>query len=269
MGSGGAYGTGDMIALIATILLLQMSNVPSSGNALATPQPSATFDPLYALRANAADLREGKRLFDTHCTSCHGANLQGTAQGPPLIGIDVQDADFELRTGRMPAAVPFQEEMHKLPFFPPQQVRDIVSYVMSKSIGNKVLPTVTIGYDDETLRSGREVYEENCEQCHAATGRGNSVGYANVAPSLMDATPQDLADAVRYGPDVMPKFGPNVIDQKHLDDLASYVWYLQHAKYNPGGLQLANWGPVSEGFVAWTFGMGLLVLLVRLIGSVE
>jgi ubiquinol-cytochrome c reductase cytochrome c subunit len=85
----------------------------------------------------------------------------------------------------------------------------------------------------------------------------------------MDATPQDLADAVRYGPDVMPRFGPNVIDQRHLDDLASYVWYLQHAKYNPGGLQLANWGPVSEGFMAWTFGIGLLVLLARRIGSVE
>jgi ubiquinol-cytochrome c reductase cytochrome c subunit len=65
----------------------------------------------------------------------------------------------------------------------------------------------------------------------------------------------------------MPRFGPQVIDQRHLDDLASYVWYLQHAQYNPGGLQLANWGPVSEGFIAWTVGIGLLVLLVRRIGS--
>lgn len=258
-----------MIALLASILLLQMANVPSSGNVLATPQPAVTSDPFYVLHANAADLREGKHLFNTRCTSCHGANMQGTAQGPPLIGIDVQDVDFELRTGRMPAPVPFEQEMHKLPYFPPQQVRDIVSYVMSKSDGSKILPTVTLRSDDESLKTGREVYEENCEQCHAATGRGNSVDYADVAPSLMEATPQDLADAVRYGPDVMPKFGPNVIDGKHLDDLASYVWYLQHAKYNPGGLQLANWGPVSEGFMCWTFGIGLLVLLARRIGSVD
>jgi ubiquinol-cytochrome c reductase cytochrome c subunit len=245
------------------------SNVPSSGNVLATPHPAQSADPFFALRASPADLREGAHLFDTRCTSCHGMSLQGTAQGPPLIGIDIQDVDFELRTGRMPAAVPFEQEMHKLPYFPPQQVRDIVSYVMSKSEGNKVLPTVRLRSDVESVRTGREVYEENCEQCHAATGHGNAVDYADVAPSLMDSTPQDLADAVRYGPDVMPKFGPNVIDQVHLDDLASYVWYLQHAQYNPGGLQLANWGPVSEGFMAWTFGIGLLVLLVRRIGSVQ
>ncbi|HKU66693.1 MAG TPA: c-type cytochrome [Candidatus Baltobacteraceae bacterium] len=258
-----------MIALIAAILLLQQANVPSSGNVLATPQPAATFDPLYVLRASAQDVSEGRRLFNTHCTSCHGALLQGTAQGPPLIGIDVQAVDFQLRTGRMPALVPFQQEMHKAPFFPPQQVRDVVAYVMSKSDRNKVLPSVTLRGDDESLRSGRAVFEENCQQCHSATAHGDAVGYANVAPSLMDSTPQDLADAVRYGPDVMPRFGPSVIDQRRLDDLASYVWYLQHAKYNPGGLQLANWGPVSEGFMAWTFGIGLLVLLVRRIGTTQ
>jgi quinol---cytochrome-c reductase cytochrome c subunit len=258
-----------MIAALIAMLLMQMSSTPSSGNVLATPQPAASFDPLYALHASDKDLREGERLFNTHCTSCHGAVLQGTAQGPPLIGIDVQDIDFELRTGRMPAAVPFEQEMHKLPYFPQQQIHDIVSYVMSKSQGNKVLPTVTIRTDDGTLRSGRQVFDANCAQCHSATGHGDNVGYRDVAPALMDSTPQDLADAVRYGPDVMPRFGPNVIDQKHLDDLASYVWYLQHAKYNPGGLQLANWGPVSEGFMAWVFGMGLLVLLCRRIGSIQ
>lgn len=256
-------------AIAAALLLLQTSSVPSTGNVLATPAPARTADPFFALRPSASDLREGKHLFDTHCTSCHGMHLQGTAQGPPLIGISIQAVDFELRTGRMPAAVPFEQEMHKMPYFPPQQVRDIVSYVMSHSDGSKVLPTVRLRNDMNSLRSGREVYEENCEQCHNATGHGDAVGYADVAPSLMESTPQDLADAVRYGPDVMPKFGPNVIDQRRLDDLASYVWYLQHAEYNPGGLQLANWGPVSEGFVAWTFGMGLLVLLARRIGSVE
>jgi ubiquinol-cytochrome c reductase cytochrome c subunit len=268
MGGGGARAH-MMAPLLATLLLLQASNVPSSGDVLATPQPAQTADPLFALDASANDLLEGKHLFDVHCTSCHGLAMQGTAQGPPLIGIDIEAVDFQLRTGRMPASVPNEQEMHKMPYFPPDQVRDIVSYVMSKSQGNKVLPTVTLRMDDESLRSGREVYEENCEQCHNATGHGDAIGYADVAPSLMDSTPQDLADAVRYGPNQMPRFGPNIIDGRHLDDLASYVWYLQHAKYNPGGLQLANWGPVSEGFVAWTFGLGLLVLLVRRIGSVE
>lgn len=215
------------------------------------------------------DVQQGERLFNTHCSSCHGLSLQGTAQGPPLVGIDIQDIDFELRTGRMPTAVPFEQETHKAPYFPQSKIDDIIGYVMSKSDGNKQLPAVTIHSDMQSIAAGRQVYEENCEQCHAATGHGNAVDYADVAPSLMDSSPQDLADAVRYGPDVMPRFGPNVIDQAHLDDLASYVRYLQNGQYNPGGLQLANWGPVSEGFVAWVFGIGLLVLLARRIGTVE
>jgi ubiquinol-cytochrome c reductase cytochrome c subunit len=113
------------------------------------------------------------------------------------------------------------------------------------------------------------VYAENCQQCHGATGHGDAVGYQDVAPELMDSTPLQVAEAVRMGPDVMPKFGPNVIDDRSLNDLIAYVVYLQHGQYNPGGLQLANWGPVPEGFVGWTFGIGLLVLLARRIGSTE
>lgn len=257
-----------MLAILA-LLLLQMSTVPSTGNVLATPQPAQTTDPNFVAHASADDLREGRHLFDIKCATCHGMSLQGSAQAPPLVGVEVQAVDFMLRTGRMPAHVAFEQEYHKMPRFTPAQVRDIVAYVMHDSTGNKVLPHVTLKLDKESLATGRHVYEENCEQCHAATGEGNSVDYRDVAPSLMDATPQDLADAVRYGPDVMPKFGPDVIDQNRLDDLASYVWYLQHAKYNPGGLRLANWGPVDEGFMLWTFGMGLLVLLVRRIGSTD
>ena len=36
---------------------------------------------------------------------------------------------------------------------------------------------------------------------------------------------------------------------------------------NAGGLSLAHAGPVGEGFVAWLFGLGALVLFVRCIGT--
>jgi ubiquinol-cytochrome c reductase cytochrome c subunit len=71
------------------------------------------------------------------------------------------------------------------------------------------------------------------------------------------------------GPDVMPRFGPKVIDDAALGDVIAYVQYLQRFPYNPGGLQLANLGPVAEGFIGWTVGIGLLVLFVRRIGSIE
>lgn len=218
-------------------------------------------------------LPTGAQLFQTHCTSCHGMNLQGTSQGLPLINVDAAEVDYELQTGRMPAAIPWEQEYDKPPQFPPAQIAAIVDYVMSKSSGDKTLPTVNVPpfqqVSSETLERGREIYEANCEHCHSATGHGMSVGFQNVAPPLMDVRPQQLAEAVRTGPDVMPKFGSHIIDDRGLSDLVAYVEFLQRGQYNPGGLQLADWGPVSEGFIAWTVGIGLLVLLVRRIGTTD
>lgn len=262
-----------MIGVLAMALLMQDTMVPSSGNVLANKASLAPVDPAYPARASAAQIKTGERLFNVHCSSCHGLSLQGTAQAPPLINTDAEDVDFMLRTGRMPAEIPFEEEFHKPPRFNAQQFEDIVDYVSSKSSGSKMLPVVNAPdftqAPPKMLQRGRQVFEENCEQCHAATGRGDGVGYEDVAPELTDATPEEIAEAVRMGPDVMPVFGKNIIPDHDLDALITYVGYLQRGKYNPGGLQLANWGPVSEGFMAWTFGIGLLVLLVRRIGSVE
>lgn len=216
----------------------------------------------------AGGIALGQELYAVHCSSCHGLLLQGGDQAPPLIGVGANALFFELSTGRMPAERPFEQEHDQHPYFPRKQMRALIAYVLSRSGGTKKLAAFQVPPRGYGLRAGREVWEENCEQCHAATGRGDAATYyADVAPSLQDASPQLIATAVRLGPDVMPKFGPGVIDREHLGDLIAYVGYLQHAQYNPGGLQLANIGPVAEGFIVWTFGMGLLVLLIRRIGE--
>lgn len=273
----GGFGTRSggtlVIASLALILLMQNTLVPSSGNVLANKTSLAPVDPAYPTRATTQQIKRGEQIFNVNCASCHGANLQGTAQAPPLVSVDAKDADFMLRTGRMPAEVPFEQEYHRPPFFNERQIEDLVDYISSKSTGKKMLPVVRVPQYGQVppamLKKGREVFEENCEQCHAATGRGDAVGFADVAPSLMDATPEEIGEAVRMGPDVMPVFGKDVIDDQNLDALVSYVRYLQRGKYNPGGLQLANWGPVSEGFVVWVFGIGMLVLLIRRIGTTD
>ncbi len=256
-----------MILHIAALLFAQASGgIPSSGNVLATPAPTATLDPSFATHPSANDLKEGQQLFNVHCASCHGLYMEGSPQAPPLADTDAGNVDFMLRTGRMPAERPFIQEFDRQPMFSEPQIQSIVDYVMSKSAGDKVLPSVPV---PGNLEHGRRVWEENCEMCHASTAHGNSVGYREVAPDLMDASPIQIAEAVRMGPSVMPQFGPKVIDNASLSDVITYIEYLQHAKYNPGGLQLANLGPVAEGFVGWIVGMGLLVLLVRRIGSTE
>ncbi len=171
----------------------------------------------------------------------------------------------------MPTQAPFEQEYRKRPQLSPQEIAAVVDYVMTRSQGSKSLPQISVfAPDAAALRKGRQIYAENCEQCHAATGRGGgAVGYRNIAPSLMDDSPLEIGEAVREGPDVMPRFGTGIIDDKSLNLLVAYIGYLKTGQYNPGGLQLANIGPVAEGFVAWAFGLGALVLLVRRIGTGE
>jgi ubiquinol-cytochrome c reductase cytochrome c subunit len=215
----------------------------------------------------------GHHLYDLHCASCHGSNLAGSSQAPPLVNVDAAYVDFMLQTGRMPAQVPFEQEYHKRPAFTQGEIRSILAYVMSRSSGDKNLPVVAAEPATpalDTLRKGRELFGENCQQCHGVSAHGEaSVGYHDVAPSLMDATPQEIAEAVREGPSIMPRFGPKVLSEQDLANVVTYVRFLRKAQYNPGGLQLANLGPVSEGFVLWAFGMILLVLLTYRIGSTD
>ena len=241
----------------------------------------------------------GQSLYELKCSSCHGMVLQGSPAGPPLIGTSAAYVDFMLQTGRMPAAIPGVQALPQAPQMSQGDIRAIVSYVTSTSRGKAPLPLPAQGrshftqvniraivrdvaanaHDSQQLpqlangniEHGRAVFAENCEQCHGVSAHGGSVGYAIVAPSLMQTHPEQIAEAVRSGPGEMPRFGADVISASSLDDVVSYVQFLQHDKatYNPGGLQLANIGPVAEGFVAWVFGVGILLLFVRRIGSTD
>ncbi|MBX3685446.1 MAG: cytochrome c [Rhodocyclaceae bacterium] len=63
--------TSRALLLLATLL---------AGSAMAqgmqVPKPSAGLMPNPNI---------GKPLFDTHCASCHGADLEGSDKGPPML----------------------------------------------------------------------------------------------------------------------------------------------------------------------------------------
>jgi ubiquinol-cytochrome c reductase cytochrome c subunit len=71
---------------------------------------------------------------------------------------------------------------------------------------------------------------------------------------------------MRVGPGEMPVFGPDLLTDDQVAQVAEYVEYLDDPA-DPGGLPIGRTGPVAEGFVAWFVGIGALLLIVAWIGT--
>jgi len=228
---------------------------------------------VLALGTLGASNDEGAQLYALHCATCHGVRGEGSTIAPSLVGKSAADVHLMLDTGRMPAGAPFANEMHLAPVFTFRQMDRIVDYVESLSPHpDRSLPQVGLGPGD--VRHGAKLFIANCAPCHGTVGQGDSVGQDNVAPPLGSATVFQVAEAIRAGPSVMPRFGSDVLSDQDVTDIARYVNYVQtagggHDGTDPGGFTLAHVGAVAEGFVAWFFGIGFLVLFLREIGSTE
>ena len=85
-------------------------------------------------------------------------------------------------------------------------------------------------------------------------------------PPLSDATPTQIAEAVRIGPYVMPRFSARAIPARDLDSLIAYVEYAKHPD-DRGGLALGHLGPVPEGMVAWLIAGSVLVAVCVVVGE--
>lgn len=215
--------------------------------------------------AQAAALpSQGARLYAERCSSCHGANLEGSANGPYLGDASRMRLEFYLTTGRMPASLPGVQDINRTPLLSPMQMNEIVAYVMSRSSGSDhMVHIANIG----SIPRGRALFIANCSACHGATGKGGSVGYGELAPNLAPATLAEIGEAVRIGPGVMPKFDRKTLSNRQLNDIIRYITILKTHPHQVGGVAFGNIGAVAEGMIAWVLGLGLIVIVCRLIGT--
>ncbi|MDQ2679504.1 MAG: c-type cytochrome [Candidatus Eremiobacteraeota bacterium] len=217
---------------------------------------------MTALRGTAATV--GGNIFDQRCSSCHGVNLEGSVNGPNLRNVSRMEVQFYLTTGRMPASVPGVQNVHETPRFAPQQIDAVVNYVMSHSHGSNAMARVD---NTGNMQRGRALFIANCSACHGATAKGGAVGYGWLAPNLDRATITQVAQAIRIGPGVMPMFDTRTLSDRQVNDIVRYVNVLQTHPRQAGGLAMGNVGAVAEGLAAWVFGLGLIVLVTRWIGT--
>jgi ubiquinol-cytochrome c reductase cytochrome c subunit len=214
---------------------------------------------------------QGRALFQTGCSSCHGpqgegvVNLDGQVRGPEIANSGAAAAYYYLTTGRMPLANPEAQPIRKPPAYNDEEIEALIAYVDSLGVGPDI-PAIDIdGVEGEELARGGSVFRANCAPCHSAAGVGGALSYGRAAPSLGDAEPLQVGSAVRSGPGQMPVFGRE-LPPDDLDRVAAYVEYLRNPE-DPGGLPIGRVGPIPEGFVAWFVGIGLLLLAVAWIGT--
>ena len=229
----------------------------TAGSLVWTLQPVAS-------QTVAPQLALGERLYVANCSTCHGLDARGTDDGPTLQGAGPASVDFMLSTGRMPLNQPDQQPVRQDPRYDPEQIAAIVAYVASIAPGGPQIPVVDPASGD--LQLGFSLYTGVCSACHGAGATGDSIGGGQIAPPLRRSTPVQIAEAIRIGPGVMPRFGPETYGDEDVNSIVRYLQYLDESP-NPGGLGLGRYGPVAEGFVAVAFGFGALLLVIRLTGT--
>jgi len=115
------------------------------------------------------------------------------------------------------------------------------------------------------VADGLRLFTGHCAGCHQIVAQGGYVTGA-VVPSLADATPTQVAEAVRAGPYLMPRFSRKAISDRQLDSIVAYVTYTKNPD-DPGGWAIGHIGPVPEGLVAWLIAGTVLVGLCVVIGE--
>ena len=212
--------------------------------------------------AAGASAANGRDLYFANCVWCHGDRLQGVpASGPSLQGAGALAADFYLRTGYMPLCSPRQKPTRRPPHFTEPELRALISFVAAH--GGPPVPRVHP--ERGNLAAGLELFTEHCAGCHQMAGAGGIVTGTSV-PSLRSATATQVAQAVRIGPYLMPRFGEQSITPRQLDSLVRYVLYTDHPR-NRGGWAIGDLGPFPEGIVAWLVAGIALLALARVIGE--
>lgn len=211
----------------------------------------------------AAPDREGRRLFEEGCSSCHGFDGAGVeGQGPSLLGAGEAAADFYLRTGRMPLDQVGQQPLRGSPRYSEREIRALDAFV--GSLGNG--PGIPIVRPRRgSLSEGMRLFGESCSGCHGTGGKGG-VAIGAYAPPLGESTPTQVGEAIRVGPYVMPRFSAAQLDAGEVDSIARYVQLTQDPD-DAGGLGIGHIGPVPEGLVAWLAALVSLLLVARLIGE--
>jgi ubiquinol-cytochrome c reductase cytochrome c subunit len=212
----------------------------------------------------------GYQLYGGNCVMCHGSNGSGVYSsgsggqdelGPRLKRVGAIAADFYLRTGYMPISSAHVQPRRSRVLFSDREIRALVAYVASLGPG----PTIPRPHPERgSLAEGLTLFTQHCAGCHQINAEGGYVTGA-VAPPLEDATAVQIAEAIRVGPYLMPRFSEKQLTDGQVDSIVRYVVHTKDPE-DRGGWAIGHIGPVPEGLVAWLIGTVVLGATCLVIG---
>jgi quinol---cytochrome-c reductase cytochrome c subunit len=234
------------------VLLLALGAV---GGLYSTFAPSGSAE--AASSAKSLSIDEGKGLFVTSCSTCHGLNAEGSTDGPSLIGVGAAAVDFQVGTGRMPMQSKNAQAPRKKIFFNEDETTALAGYVGSLGPG-PAIPNESDYATDGDMQEGGQIFRTNCASCHNFAGDGGALTRGKYAVSLSDSTPKHMWEAMVSGPQAMPVFNDGAMSPEQKKDVITYLSRIQ-TQPDPGGNALGRLGPVSEGLLLWTAVIGVLI----------
>ena len=237
-------------ALLLLVGLLATGGSYALFTASATAETTAQVDAL---------VDEGQKLFQANCASCHGLGALGTAAGPSLHGVGAAAVDFQVGSGRMPAAASGPQAEQKPVQFTDEQIAALAAYVATLGPG-PAIPSEEYLKADGDVANGAELFRINCAMCHNVAGAGGALTEGKFAPALNDSKPSHVYEAMVTGPQNMPVFNDLNITPEDKADIISYLAFLDDNP-SPGGIDLGGLGPVSEGLFVWIFALGSIVAI--------
>ena len=208
--------------------------------------------------ASALTVEDGKKLFQANCATCHGMNLEGTADGPSLYGVGELAVEFQVSTGRMPLQMQGPQAPQKPVQFTDDQIKAIAAWVQSTSPGETYPEDWVLSGEDADVANGAELFRINCAMCHNVAAAGGALTEGKYAPALTSTSALHIYAAMATGPQNMPVFNNMTLTTEEKRDIIAALLWMQDNE-SAGGFSLGSLGPVSEGLFIWIFGIGTLI----------
>jgi ubiquinol-cytochrome c reductase cytochrome c subunit len=244
------------------LLLMVCLGLTGGAYAAFAPSPQAAA----ATGVSAQSIKDGRALFLRNCASCHGLNAEGSSDAPSLVGVGAAAVDFQVGTGRMPAAADGAQIEAKRVEFKPEEVAALAAYVASLGPGPAIPDGDALDYADADAAQGGVIYLTNCSMCHNFAGRGGALTHGKFAASLSGVSAKHMEEAMLTGPQSMPVFGDGTMPTEDKKAIIKYLKTID-AQANAGGAALGKIGPVTEGGVGWIVGIGGLIGVAVWLGA--